>query len=525
MIRSHTCNELNKIHIGKSVKLAGWVNKKRDFGSMIFIDLRDRYGITQLTFDAEKSPSAYETAKELRNEWVISLEGIVSLRKEKNPNLYTGEIEISAASIKILSKANTTPFAIFEDKTTVNEELRLKYRYLDIRRKTILEKIITRHQVMLETRNYLSENGFLEINTPILCKSTPEGARDYLVPSRIYPGNFYALPQSPQLFKQLLMIGGIDRYFQIAQCFRDEDLRADRQPEFTQIDIEMSFGSKEDLYVLCENFLKRVFKKCLNIEIPTPFMKMSYKDCLEKYGCDKPDLRFDMQFVRIDHIAKQSSFSIFTDVIKNDGCVKAFVVKEGADLSRKQLDSYSSYVEPFGLKNLFFMKKTSENLSSSILKFFPDTLLKEMEEKLNVKNNDLVIIAAEKENKVNQALDHLRRKIAKDKNLIKENEYKFLWVEEFPLFEWNEDENRLASVHHPFTSPKANDLDLLEKEPLKVRAEAYDLVLNGYEIAGGSQRIYSSVVQSKIFELLKLTPEEIKEKFGFFIEALSYGTP
>ncbi len=525
MIRTHTCSELNKSHIGKKVKLAGWVNKRRDHGSMIFIDLRDRYGITQLIFDPEIS-SAHEIAKELRNEWVILIEGKVTLRKMSNPNLKTGEIEIIVDIIKILSKAKASPFQVFEEKTATNEEIRLKYRYIDIRRRPILEKIMMRHLAMMETRNYFSENGFLEVNTPILCKSTPEGARDYLVPSRVHPGNFYALPQSPQLFKQLLMIGGIDRYFQIAQCFRDEDLRADRQPEFTQIDIEMSFGTKEDLYLLCENHVKRIFKKCINVDILTPFIKISYKECMEKYGCDKPDLRFDMQFVRLDEIAKKSSFSVFTDILKDEkSCIKAFNVKGGADISRKQLDEYSTFVQSFGLKGLFSIKKVNSTLSSSITKYFSHSLLNELEKKLNIENNDLVFIAAEKENKVNQALDHLRRKIAKDKNLIKENDYKFLWVEEFPLFEWNEEENRLASMHHPFTSPSEKDLDLLEKEPLKVRAEAYDLVLNGYEIAGGSQRIYSSDIQAKIFKLLNLTDEEIKQKFGFFIEALSYGTP
>lgn len=526
MIRTHTCQELNKSHVGKKVKLAGWVNKRRDLGAMIFIDLRDRYGITQLFFDPEISKATHETAKELRNEWVILIEGKVSLRKMPNPNLPTGEIEINVESIQILSKAKASPFPVFEDKTSTNEELRLKYRYLDIRRKPILEKLMMRHLVMIETRNYFSENGFLEVSTPILCKSTPEGARDYLVPSRIYAGNFYALPQSPQLFKQLLMIGGVDRYFQIAQCFRDEDLRADRQPEFTQIDIEMSFGTKEDLYLLCENHLKRIFKKCVNLDIQTPFIKMSYKDCMEKYGCDKPDLRFDMQFIRLDEIAKKSTFTTFTDLLKDEkNCVKAFNIKGGAELSRKQLDDYSVFVQSFGLKGLFSIKKVSSTLTSSISKYFSEALLKDIEKKLNIENNDLVLIAADKEEKVNQGLDHLRRKIAKERNLIKENDYKFLWVEEFPLFEWNDEEKKIGSMHHPFTRPHHEDIDLLDKEPLKVRAEAYDLVLNGYEVAGGSQRIYQSEIQAKIFKLLNLTDEEIKQKFGFFIDALSYGTP
>jgi len=525
MFRTHTCIELDKSDIGKKVTLSGWVNKRRDHGSMIFIDLRDRYGITQIVFDPEVSSIAHEIGKTLRNEWVISIQGEVVERKMINKNLKTGEIEILTTQIEILSKSKPSPFPICEDKTETNEELRLKYRYLDIRRKPILEKIKIRHLAMLETRNFFSENGFLEVNTPILGKSTPEGARDYLVPSRIYPGNFYALPQSPQIFKQLLMIGGIDRYFQIAQCFRDEDLRADRQPEFTQIDVEMSFDGKEKLYELVENHLKRVFKKCLDVDIKTPFEKISYAHALEKYGTDKPDLRFSMEFQRLDEIAKKSTFSIFLDILKEGGCIKAINVKGAADLSRKKLDDLSSFVKPFGLKGLSFIKKTDSSLSSSLLKFFTPELLNEIEKKLNMVDDDLVIIAADKDEVVNQGLDHLRRKIAADRGLIKKGLYKFLWVEDFPLFEYDEDEKRLKSMHHPFTAPSTKDLNILEKEPLKVRADAYDLVLNGYEIAGGSQRIYDSELQAKIFKLLKLTDKDIKQKFGFFIDALKYGTP
>ena len=525
MFRTHTCIDLDKSDISKKVILSGWVNKRRDHGSMIFIDLRDRYGITQIVFDPEISSIAHEIGKTLRNEWVISIQGEVVKREMINNNLKTGEIEILATEIQVLSKSKPSPFPIFEDKTETNEELRLKYRYLDIRRKPILDKLKIRHLAMLETRNFFSENGFLEINTPILGKSTPEGARDYLVPSRVYPGNFYALPQSPQIFKQLLMVGGIDRYFQIAQCFRDEDLRADRQPEFTQIDVEMSFDGKEKLFELVENHLKRVFKKCLDVDIKTPFEKMSHSQALEKYGTDKPDLRFSMEFHRIDEIAKKSTFSIFLDILKLGGCIKAINVKGGSDLSRKKLDDLSSFVKPFGLKGLSFIKKTDSSLSSSLLKFFTPELLNEIEKKLNMEDGDLVIIAADKDERVNQGLDHLRRKIAIDRSLIKKGVYKFLWIEDFPLFEYDEDEKRLKSMHHPFTAPSTKDLEILEKEPLKVRADAYDLVLNGYEIAGGSQRIYDSEMQSKIFKLLKLTDTDIKQKFGFFIDALKYGTP
>ena len=387
------------------------------------------------------------------------------------------------------------------------------------------KNIEMRHRVVKMVRDYFDKNKFLEIETPILAKSTPEGARDYLVPSRVHPGKFFALPQSPQLFKQLLMVSGFDKYMQIPRCFRDEDLRADRQPEFTQIDVEMSFDGKDKLFELVETHLKRVFKKCKNIDITIPFEKMSHAECLEKYGSDKPDLRFDMELIRLDEIAKKTSFSIFLDTLNADGCVKAIKVEKGADLSRKKLDEYSSFVKPFGLKSLFFIKKTNGSLTSSITKFFADDLLKEIDEKMQIANDDILFIASDAETKVNQALDHLRRKIAHDRNLIKPNVYKFLWVEDFPLFEFDVEENRLKSMHHPFTSPSTKDIHLLEKEPLKVRADAYDLVLNGYEIAGGSQRIYDSEIQSKIFKLLNLSEEDIKQKFGFFIDALEYGTP
>ncbi len=525
MFRTHNCLELDTSDVNKKVILSGWVNKRRDHGSMIFIDLRDRYGITQVVFDPNVSSLAYEIGKTVRNEWVISVRGEVVLRKMKNKNLKTGEIEVLVDQIQILSKSKPSPFPIFEDKTETNEEIRLKYRYLDIRRKPILDKLKIRHLAMLETRNFFSENGFLEINTPILCKSTPEGARDYLVPSRMYPGNFYALPQSPQIFKQLLMIAGIDRYFQIAPCFRDEDLRADRQPEFTQLDVEMSFDGKEKLFEIVENHLKRLFKKCLGIDIKIPFEKMSHSQCLEKYGTDKPDLRFSMELFRIDDIVKQSSFSIFLDVLNSKGSIKALNVKKGADLSRKKLDDLSSFVKPFGLKGLSFIKKTGFALSSSLLKFFTPKLLDELEKRLNIEDGDLVIIAADREEIVNQGLDHLRRRIAYDRGLIKKGVYKFLWVEDFPLFEYDDKEKRLKSMHHPFTSPCIKDLNILEKDPLKVRADAYDLVLNGYEIAGGSQRIYDSEIQSKIFKLLKFTEADVKQKFGFFLDALKYGTP
>ena len=526
--RTHTCGELNRSYLTQIVTLSGWVHRRRDHGGLIFIDLRDRYGITQLIFDpAIVSKEMFAHASRLRSEWVISIKGIVIPRAEgmTNPKLLTGEIEIQVEELEILSSAKTPPFSICDEETEVNEELRLKYRYLDIRRGDISKKLEMRHRTCLATRNYMSNHGFLEISTPILAKSTPEGARDYLVPSRIYPGNFYALPQSPQIFKQLLMVSGMDRYFQIATCFRDEDLRADRQPEFTQIDLEMSFATPEDLMHLLEGLVATIFKECIEIEIIKKFPRMKYRDCIENYGTDRPDLRFGMPLIRIDDIAQRSSFGVFLEQLSAGGCVKAICIKDGADISRKEIESYQQFVNKFGLNGLAWMKKTTEGLSSSIVKFFSQDLLDELTSRLKIEQNDLVLIAAAPEDRVNQALDHLRRKIARDRNLINPDDLNFLWVTDFPLMRWNAEEGRLESEHHPFTSPNLEDLSLLDNAPLKVRALAYDLVLNGYEIGGGSQRIHNSELQEKIFRALQLKPEEIRDKFGFFVEALQYGTP
>jgi len=526
--RTHTCGELTRSHLKQTVTLSGWVHRRRDHGGLIFIDLRDRYGLTQLLFDPVLiSKEMFEKASRLRSEWVISIRGAVILRAEgmANSKLPTGEIEIQISELEILSTAKTPPFSICDEETDVNDELRLKYRYLDIRRGDIARKLEVRHQAMLSTRNYMSRNGFLEISTPILAKSTPEGARDYLVPSRTYPGNFYALPQSPQLFKQLLMVAGMDRYFQIASCFRDEDLRADRQPEFTQIDLEMSFGTPEDLMRLLEGLVAAIFKECIGVEVPPRFLQMKYRDCIESYGTDRPDLRFEMPLVRIDEIAKESSFGVFKEQLAAGGVIKAICVKAGADISRKEIDAYTQFVGKFGIAGLAWMKNSPEGLTSSIVKFFSEELLEKLKKRLEVGPNDLILFAAAPEDRVNQGLDHLRRKIARDRNLIPADALSFLWVTDFPLLRWNAEENRLESEHHPFTSPNFEDIPLLDKEPLKVRALAYDLVLNGYEIGGGSQRIHSSELQEKIFRALKLAPEEIKDKFGFFVEALQYGTP
>lgn len=525
--RSHDCGALRKQDIGTQVTLSGWVNRRRDHGGLIFIDLRDRFGLTQLVFDPVKTPLTHIEAEKLRSEWVISIKGVVIPRAEgmANPKLKTGDIEVQVSELEVLSKAKTPPFSICDEQIEVNEELRLKYRYLDIRRGDIADKLIKRHQAMMAIRSFMDKEAFLEISTPILGKSTPEGARDYLVPSRVHPGSFYALPQSPQIYKQLLMVSGIDRYFQIAQCFRDEDLRADRQPEFTQVDIEMSFGNPEDLQTIIEGLLKNLFKTCINVDIPKPFPRLSHSECMRRFGCDRPDMRFGMELVSMDDIAEKSDFSVFKDQLKEGGIVKGFVVKGGADIARREIDEYTVFVGHFGIKGLAWMKMQEGVLSSGSAKFFNDDLKKELTERFGIENGDLLFMISDQAARTNQALDHLRRHVARQRGMIKSDQYSFLWVTDFPLFSWNPDENRLESEHHPFTSPNFEDLHLLESDPLKVRSFGYDIVLNGYEIGGGSQRIHNSDLQQKIFELLKLTPEDLKTKFGFFIEALSFGTP
>lgn len=525
--RTHTCGSLRRDDIDTSVTLSGWVNRRRDHGGLIFIDLRDRFGLTQLVFDPLKTPEAHRQAEKLRSEWVISIKGTVIPREEgmANPKLPTGEIEVLVQELEILSKAKNPPFSICDEQIDVNEELRLKYRYLDIRRGDIAKKLVVRHTAMLAARQHLDEQGFLEITTPILGKSTPEGARDYLVPSRVYPGAFYALPQSPQIFKQLLMVSGMDRYFQIAQCFRDEDLRADRQPEFTQIDMEMSFGMPEDIMSIIEGLIRKIFKTCCQIDIPTPFRRVSHQICMAKYGTDRPDLRFGMELHDLSSLAKQTTFSVFLDQLQQEGIVKGLCVKGGADLSRKAIDEYTEFVGRLGIKGLAWIKYQETGLNSSIVKFFPEEVQQQLIETMEMQVGDLVFMIADQPNRTNQALDHLRRKIAKDRGLIDPQRYEFLWVTDFPLFSWNAEEKRLESEHHPFTSPLQEDIHLLEQEPLKMRSSGYDIVLNGYEIGGGSQRIHNSELQQKIFECLKLTPQELENKFGFFLDALSYGTP
>ncbi|MEZ5315425.1 MAG: aspartate--tRNA ligase [Chlamydiales bacterium] len=525
--RTHDCGTLTVQNIDQQVTLTGWVHRRRDHGGVIFIDLRDRYGITQIVFHPEIHLSMHELASNLRAEWVIAVEGKVVARAQsmENPKLKTGSIEICANKLTILSKAKTPPFSICDEYLDIHEELRLKYRYLDIRRGNIAKNLEIRHKVMLSIRNYLSAHGFLEINTPILAKSTPEGARDYLVPSRIYPGSFFALPQSPQLFKQILMIAGMDRYFQIATCFRDEDLRADRQPEFTQIDLEISFSSQEELFQLIEEMIKIIFENSMNIKIQTNFRRISFQESLEHYGTDKPDLRFGMRLTRIDKIAEKSDFSVFKEQLSNGGIVKGLCVKGGENLSRKTIEHYTKLVSHCGIEGLAWMKVGDEGLVSSITKFFHKTLQKELIQRMEAQKGDLLLFAAGEEKIVNMALDQLRRYIANQHGWIRPDHYEFAWITDFPLVHWDSETQNYTCEHHPFTSPRLEDISLLEKDPLKVRSSSYDLVLNGYELGSGSQRIHSGELQEKIFQLLKLSEEDIKKRFGFFIEALKYGTP
>jgi aspartyl-tRNA synthetase len=525
--RTHTCGELRSAQIGQKVTLSGWVHRRRDHGGLVFIDLRDRFGITQIVFDPQLNLTAHAEANRLRAEWVISIVGIVLARGEGmvNPKLETGEIEVRVEDAAILSKAKTPPFSICDERIEVSEDLRLKYRFLDIRRGEVQRNLLLRHRAMMATRRHLDGKGFCEISTPILAKSTPEGARDYLVPSRVHPGSFYALPQSPQLFKQLLMVSGMHRYFQIAPCFRDEDLRADRQPEFTQIDLEMSFETPNELFGLVEGLVAAIFAETIGVNVQTPFRRMAHQEALDRFGTDKPDLRFGMELRSLDEVAARSEFTVFLEQLKAGGTVKGLCVKGGGELSRKAIDDYTAFVGRLGCRGLAWMKQTTEGLSSNIVKYFPEAQQQALIQRMDSEPGDLILMVADSVARANQALDHLRRKIARDRELIDPRQYEFLWVTEFPLLAWNAQEQRLENEHHPFTSPHPEDLHLLESDPLKVRSSSYDLVLNGYELASGSQRIHDGELQRRNFEVLRLTPEQITDRFGFFVEALEYGTP
>ena len=514
MYRDHTCGQLRKADVGKEVLLSGWVARRRNLGSIVFIDLRDRYGITQLTFDEAHS----ELVKDVRNEYVLQVKGKVQLKEVANPKLSTGEIEVLADECRVLSKSKTTPM-IIADETDALEETRLKYRYLDIRRNPIKEKLILRDKVTTIVRSILHEDDFVEVETPILSKSTPEGARDYLVPSRLYNGRFYALPQSPQIYKQLLMIGGMDRYFQIARCFRDEDLRADRQPEFTQIDIEMSFAEEEDIFGEVEKIMRAIFKQIKGVD-NLEFPRIKYDDAMALYGSDKPDLRFGNPMSDISELFANTEFKVFKDVLSNNGVIKALKFSN-IEYSRKEIDKLTEFVKIYGAKGLAYLKKDNDTYSGSL----NNALSEEEKNSLGLNNKDIMFIVSGDLKTVNAALGALRVKVANEKNLIDRSKYCFAWITEFPMFEYSETEGRYMAAHHPFTSPREEDLDKLLSDKAHCYSRAYDLVLNGYELLSGSVRIHNEELQAKVFEALELTPEKAKERFGFFLEAFEYGAP
>ncbi|MEG1475457.1 MAG: aspartate--tRNA ligase [Longicatena sp.] len=520
MKRTHTNGELRSSDINSKVTLDGWVAKRRNFGALVFIDLRDRSGITQLVFDEEMA----QQIKEVRNEYVLRVNGTVVERKDKNPKLLTGDIEIKVESVSILNTAETTPL-IIADETDALEDTRLKYRYLDLRRSCLQNNLILRHKVTMLIRNYLSDQGFIEVETPILCKSTPEGARDYLVPSRLSEGEFYALPQSPQLYKQLLMVGGMDKYFQIARCFRDEDLRADRQPEFSQIDIEMSFVEEEDVWNVTENLMKKIFKEIKDVELSS-FIRIPYTECMERFGSDKPDLRFGMELSNVSSIFKDSEFKVFQDVITNQGVIQAMVVKDGAaKFSRKDLDKLQEFVKVYGAKALAYLKLSNNEWSGSISKVVSEQEKLALQNALTIEQGDLLFMIADKKKVAQSALGALRNKLGHDLSLIDETQYKFLWVTNFPMFEYVEEEKRYVAAHHPFTSPNLEDVDKLLNDQENCYSRAYDLVLNGYELLSGSIRIHDQDLQKKVFEAIGMSQEEANMKFGWFIDAFKYGTP
>jgi aspartyl-tRNA synthetase len=524
--RTNYCGDLRKEDANREVTLLGWVQRRRDLGGLIFIELRDRQGIVQVVFNPESNSEAHAKAQSLRNEYVVGVGGTVVLRPEgtANPKLRTGEIEVLAKEVKILNVAKTPPFPI-EDEAEISEEIRLKYRYLDLRRPGLQRNLILRHQVAKEVRNYFDRLGFLEIETPMLTKSTPEGARDYLVPSRLNPGHFYALPQSPQLFKQILMVSGFDRYFQIVRCFRDEDLRSDRQPEFTQIDVEMSFVTVEDIQRTMEGLMAHIFKEVLGVALGLPFPVLTYDEAMNRFGVDKPDIRFGMELKDVSQILKKSSFKIFRDAIEKGEIIKAINVKGGGSFSRKEIDDLNPVVQAFGAKGLISAKIGQNGWQSAIQKFVTEQERKAVEEKLEAAENDLLLFIADPPKVVNQALANLRLHLGQKLGLIDPNIYRFVWILDFPLLEYDETEGRFMAVHHPFTAPKDEDVPKLREHPESVRAKAYDLVLNGSEIGGGSIRNHLREVQSLLFEKLGMGEEEAKERFGFLLEALEYGTP
>ena len=528
MYRDYKLNELRMENIGEEVTLSGWISKVRDLGHFVFIDLRDRYGVTQILLNEEVSGSElFEEAKKYKNEWVLKVTGVVAERSSKNKNIPTGDIEIEAKKIEVLSRAKQLPFEISETGN-LSENMRLTYRYLDIRRPKMLNNIIKRNDMLFSIRKFMNENGFLDVDTPILAKATPEGARDFIVPSRTNKGDFYALPQSPQLFKQILMVSGIDKYYQLAKCFRDEDLRADRQPEFTQLDVEMSFVEQEDVISMAEELTKTVFKDVTGIEITEKFPRMSYDDAMNFYGSDKPDLRFDMKLIDLSEETADCGFGVFENALKDGGNVKAIVAPNAEKFSRKYIKDLEDYVKTyFKAKGLAYIK-VNENgeINSPIAKFFSEEKLTQIIEKLGIKNNEVALILADKYKVVHDGLGALRLKLGEELELIDKNAFKFLWVVDFPMFEWSEEENRYKAQHHPFTSIKEEDRKYLDTNELaKIKTDSYDIVLNGYEIGGGSIRIHDEDLQAKVFEKLGFSQEELEDKFGFFLEVLKYGVP
>lgn len=527
MHRSCGCGRVTEKDCGKELTLAGWVNTRRDHGGLIFIDLRDRSGIVQVVMSPQYGEDAFHKAEDMRSEYVLAIRGIVRERSPEtvNPKMQTGKIEVVVSEMRVLNKAKTPPFYV-EDGIDVDETVRLKHRYIDLRRPEMQRNLIMRHKIVHEMRQFLDAHDFLEVETPILTKSTPEGARDYLVPSRVNPGKFYALPQSPQLFKQLLMVSGLERYFQIARCFRDEDLRADRQPEFTQLDIELSFEDQDFILDLMEHMMQRIFKNVLNVDIQIPFKRITWDDAMNLYGSDKPDLRFDMHFYDISDLLRDTGFKVFRNVLDNGGIVKAITVKGDAAIPRRELDGLVDYVGNYGAKGLAWIGLNKDgSLKCQITKFLGEDKIREIGKFCEAENGDLILIIADKPKVVAQALGELRLEMARRMNLIDENEFCFRWVTDFPMFEYSEEDKRWVAEHHPFTAPRDEDVQYLLTDPSKVYAKAYDMVLNGVEAGGGSLRIYQEELQEKVFKAIGITHEEAQEKFGFLLDAFRYGAP
>ena len=524
--RTHYCGDLRSSDVDREVILMGWTHRRRDHGGVIFVDLRDREGAVQIVFNPESSPAAHQEAHRIRSEFVLAVRGRVRRRPGgmENTEIKTGDIEVIVDDLEILNEAKTPPFTL-EDESEISENIRMKYRYLDLRRYAAKQNLILRSRVTAEARRYLEEAGFIEVETPFLTKSTPEGARDYLVPSRVNPGMFYALPQSPQLFKQLLMIAGFDKYYQIARCFRDEDLRLDRQPEFTQIDCEMSFVSEEDIMETMEGLMARVFVKCLGRELSIPFPRLTYRDAMDRYGKDNPDIRFAMELMDLTDLLQESQFELFREIMSAGGVIKAIRVEDGRRFSRKDLDGFKDYVDTHGAKFSAWARVNPDGWTSTLYKFLSSREVQAIDERITAKEGSLIIFVADSPRVVSEALGNLRLHLARKMDLLNPGDFSFAWVTKFPLFEYSDTEKRYVPTHHPFTSPVMEDLPILQKDPGRVRARAYDLVLNGTEIGGGSMRIHQQKVQAMIFNALGLGEEEVRVKFGFFLDALEYGTP